>query len=114
MEKHINIGGKDYILTANRKLLKTIYNIAPDFLDLDNKDKKGSKKISIDLIADIDILFFDMLKIAHSEIDKEESDKILEQFNNEYADGDNALINLAMSVFTEGNKGSAKKKKINW
>lgn len=114
MEKHINIGGKDYILTANRKLIKTIYNVAPAFLNVSGKNKETNENVSVDLVANLDILFFDMIKIAHPELTKEDSDAVLQQFCDEYAGVDNAIINLAMSVFTEGNKGSAKKKTINW
>ena len=116
MEKHINIGGKEYTLTANRKIIKTIYNVSPEFLDIIEGSKVGKKQqsaISIELIANVDTIFFDMIKIAHPHIDKEESDKILEQFCQEYEGVDNALINFAISVFTDGNQGSAKKK-IQW
>ena len=110
MEKHINIGGKEYTLTTNRKLIKTVYNIAPEIL----KTSGDESTVSVDLVANLDILFFDMIKIAHPELTKEDSDAVLQQFSDEYAGVDNAIIELAMSVFTEGNKGSAKKKKINW
>ena len=114
MEKHINIGGKDYTLTANRKLIKTIYNIAPEFLNLGERKKEVRENVGVELISNLDILFFDMIKIAHPELTKEDSDAVLQQFEDEYSDVSNAIIELVMTTFTEGNKGSAKKKKINW
>lgn len=114
MEKHIEIGGVFYTLTPTRKLIKTVYNIAPDFLKMNVKNKEANENVSIELLANLDVLFFDLIRVAHPQLSKEDSDIILKQFSDEYADVDNAIITLAMSVFTEGNKGSANKKKINW
>lgn len=119
MEKRIEIGKKTYTLTSNRKIIKTIYNICPEVLNLSNENEeevaeKGTP-IAIDLFANLDVLFFDMITIAHPEITKEKSDKILDQFIAEYDDVPNKLLELAMSVFTEGAQDKkVAKKKIDW
>ena len=126
MEKRIQIGKKTYTLTANRKIIKTIYNICPELLEIVNGDapktedekKQVEKKgvpISVSLIANLDDLFFDMIRIAHPEISKEKSDEILDDFMEEYDGVTEKLLELAMSVFTQGSQDSQKaKKKIDW
>ena len=126
MEKKIQIGKKTYTLTANRKIIKTIYNICPELLEIVNGDapktedekKQVEKKgvpISVSLIANLDDLFFDMIRIAHPEISKEKSDEILDDFMEEYDGVTEKLLELAMSVFTQGSQDSQKaKKKIDW
>ena len=126
MEKRIQIGKKTYTLTANRKIIKTIYNICPELLEIANSDapktedekKQVEKKgvpISVSLIANLDDLFFDMIRIAHPEISKEKSDEILDDFMEEYDGVTEKLLELAMSVFTQGSQDSQKaKKKIDW
>ncbi len=112
MQKKIQIGDKKYVLTANRSIIKTLYNIAPDMLKLKegDMDSDSQAKAGVDLMANLDVLFYDMIKVTHN-ITKEKSDEILEKFENEYEDVQSALLNLAMSVFTTGDQ---KKKKIVW
>lgn len=108
------IGDKKYVLTANRSIIKTLYNIAPDMLRLTNQGEMDSDlqaKAGIDLMANLDILFYDMIKVAHKDITKEKSDEILDKFESEYEDVQTELINLAMSVFTTGDQN---KKKVIW
>lgn len=113
MQKKIQIGDKKYVLTANRSIIKTLYEIAPDMLKLKEgeKDSELQAKAGIDLMANLDKLFYDMIKVAHKDITKEKSDEILGKFENEYEDVQDALLELAMSVFTTGDQ---KKKKIVW
>ena len=115
MQRKIIIGDKKYTLTANRSIIKTICKIAPDMLKLnkgkDISDGENEVKIGMDVMANLDILFYDMIKIAHKDITKEKSDEILDKFENEYEDVQTELVNLAMSVFTTGDQ---KKKKIVW
>ena len=77
----------------------------------DISDGENEVKIGMDVMANLDILFYDMIKIAHKDITKEKSDEILDKFENEYEDVQTELVNLAMSVFTTGDQ---KKKKIVW
>lgn len=112
MQKKITIGGKKYTLTANRSIIKTLYKIAPDMLSLGKAKKEGDleAKVGIDVMANLDILFFDMIRVVHKDIAKETSDEILDKFESEYEDVQTELVNLAMSVFTTGDQ----KKKIIW
>ena len=112
--KEVEIKGKNYKLTANRKLIKVISEICPSILKL-NDGKVGDDngvELGVDILADLDILFYEMLKPAHPDISKETADKILENFEDEYADVANNLITFAMSSFTQGDQTS--KKKLNW
>lgn len=114
----IEVAGKKYTLTANRKIIKTIAYIAPEMLKLvSSKDAKEKEVSSVDvgikIMSELDVLFYDMIKIAHPEISKDKSDEILEVFESEYEDVQSNLINFAMSVFTEGNPNT-RKKKLNW
>lgn len=114
MEKHINIGGKDYTLTANRDIIRTIASICPDFLKIGNSKKisdDDSVKYGVELLTNIDKIFFEMIKVANPKITKKESDEILEAFEAEYNGVLQALIDLAMSVFP---KDDQTKKKIVW
>lgn len=121
MEKHIEIGGKEYYFAPTRHIAKVIYEVSPAFLKLYTSGKKPTKDeqmaISLDLFDKVDEIAYCLLKSYEGQehITKKESDKILRQFEIEYGmlDADNALIDLAMSVFIEGEQGSAKKK-INW
>lgn len=115
--KKIEIGGKTYTLTANRKIVKTLANIVPELLalneaELDKMETKNQNSLGVNLLANLDILFYDMIKIAHSNIDKEKSDEILDKFEEEYDDVQEKLVELAMSVFQSGDQKT--KKKINW
>lgn len=114
MQKKIQIGDKKYTLTANRRILKTLYRIAPDMLKLDETSKSQETlkaQIGVDLITEIDSLFYDMIKIVHKDITREKSDEIFDKFDSEYEDVQTELLNLAMSVFTTGDQ---KKKKVIW
>lgn len=113
MQRKIQIGDKKYVLTANRSIIQTLYDIAPDMLKLKEgeQDTESKAKAGIQLMANLDKLFYDMIKVAHKEITKEKSDAILEKFDNEYEDVQGELLNFVMSVFTTGDQ---KKKKIVW
>ena len=114
----IEVAGKKYTLTANRRIIRTLATIAPELLVLDTlTDAKEIDKLEVDvglkIMSELDVLFYDMIKIAHPEISKDKSDGILELFENEYSDVQASLIKFAMSVFTEGDP-KTKKKKLNW
>ena len=113
----IEVASKKYTLTANRSIIKTIANIAPEMLDLKPVADADKEKTEIDLgikiMSELDVLFYDMIKIAHPEISKIKSDEILELFEIEYEEVQPKLIRFAMSFFTEGDPNT-KKKKLNW
>lgn len=116
--KKIDIDGKKYTLTVRRSLIRTIYQISPELLRL--KDAKKAEEIeeseigfkaNLDLIANIDVLFYEMIKVAHSNISQEKASEIYDKFDSEYDDAATSLIELAMSIFTSGDQ---EKKKIVW
>lgn len=110
--KEIEISGKKYTLTANRRIIKTLYSICPEMLEMQDDNKEIDNRAGINVYANLDVLFYDMIKIAHSNITKEKSDEILEKFEEEYEEVESKLIDLALSVFQSGDQ--IKKKKIDW
>lgn len=115
-QRKITIGGKKYTLTANRNLIKVIYDISPDFLSMatienEAERNKKSTEVSIAIVAGLDKIFYEMIKVAQPNIDKEKSDEILEKFEEEYEEVQNEIMNLALTVFQQGDQ---KKKKIVW
>lgn len=117
--KTIEISGKKYTLTANRSIIKTLANVAPNILKLGKakKDEISDDEFGIstglDIMANLDVLFYDMIKVAHTNISKEKSDEILDAFEDEYDGVQEKLIELAMSVFQSGDQVKTKKK-IDW
>lgn len=117
--KIIEVAGKKYTLTANRSIIKTIADICPEILNLGSASKAKeieetlSVVLSLKIMSNLDVLFYDMIKIAHPEIQKEKSDDILAQFEAEYNGVQENLIKLAMSVFAEGNPKQSRKN-LNW
>lgn len=108
-----------YTLTANRHIINTLYDIAPEMLKLSQAkndseiDENAEIETGLKILANLDILFYDMIKVAHPNISKERSDEILDAFEEEWEDVQNNLIKFAMSVFTEGNPTKTKKK-LGW
>lgn len=116
--KRIEIDGKNYTLVANRSIIKTLAQIAPEMLEIRPNKESEKEEISranslgINILSNLDILFYDMIKIAQPNIDKERSDRILDKFEEEYDGVQEALLDFAMTVFQSGDQ--TKKKKINW
>ena len=108
-----------YTLTANRHIINTLYSIAPEMLKISQSkndseiEESAEIETGLKILANLDVLFYDMIKIAHENISKERSDEILEAFESEYEDVQNNLIKFAMSVFTEGDTMKTKKK-LDW
>ena len=115
--KRIEIDGKNYTLTVNRSIIKTLAQIAPEMLEIrpnedESMETSRANSLGINILSNLDILFYDMIKIAQPNIDKEKSDKILDKFEEEYDGVQEALLDFAMKVFQSGDQ--TKKKKINW
>jgi hypothetical protein len=117
IQKKFIIGDKTYTLTANRSIIKTLYKIAPEMLKLNQSkkaediEKENGVEFGVAIMANLDVLFYEMIKIAQPNISKEKSDEILEKLESEYENVQNALILLAISVFQTGDQ---EKKPINW
>ena len=128
MEKKIQIGKKTYTLTANRRIIKTIYSICPEVLTIGNDLKSQNKTAlpatevaelgtpcALQLPAPLHHSFFDMLRIAHPEITREKASDLLDQMFEEYDDVQDKLLELAMSVFPDASQETkVVKKKIDW
>lgn len=119
--KQIEIGGKKYTLTVKRSMLITLASIAPEFLKIGKSSNKFSEEEMTNLQLEacksiydnINVIFYEMIKVAHPTITKEKSDEIYSQFCDEYADVEDKLIEFFSTTFTEGIPAE-NKKKINW
>ena len=119
--KQIEIGGKKYTLTVKRSMLITLASIAPEFLKIGKSSNKFSEEEMTNLQLEacksiydnINVIFYEMIKVAHPTITKEKSDEIYSQFCDEYADVEDKLIEFCSTTFTEGIPAE-NKKKINW
>lgn len=115
-QRKVSIGGKQYTLTASRRLIKTLYSISPKLVSLgmiENEEERKAtmSEVSVSLISELDVIFYEMIKVAHPNIEKEKSDEILGKFEDEYEDVQNELLEFAYTVFQEGDQN---KKKIVW
>lgn len=117
--KILEIAGKKYTITANRSIIYTISRICPELLEFANKkeslkeQKEKEAMIGVKIFGNLDVLFYDMLKIAHPEISKEKSDTLLELADEEYNDFQEKLMELAQSAFVSSTQGKSKKN-LNW
>ena len=119
-----NQNGKIYTLTVTRSILRRVATIIPDIVNIiqntdDENDLSDEEKeeLSLDatdkLYANMNLVFYYMLKSEHKDITLEESNEIYKNFNNEYNDVDDKLMSLIEKVFTQG-VPREKKKNINW
>ena len=116
--KVIEVGGEKYTLTVRRNLIAKLNEICPEVLRLEKEDLKNLSRddevdVSIKITANMDILFYDMIKIAHPELSKDESDDIYDKFLDEYSDVEKSLMKFIKSVFT-GGIPKENKKTLNW
>jgi hypothetical protein len=117
--KQIEVAGKNYTLTVKRNILIKLNEICPEILRMNSKDneKELTEDLEIDaairLSANMDVLFYDMIRIAHPEISRDTSDNIYEKFTDEYGDVEISLVNFIKEVFT-GGIPAENKKKLNW
>jgi hypothetical protein len=116
--KVVEIAGEKYTLTAKRSIIAKLNEVCPEVLvlkkeDLKNISRKEEVDISIRLSANMDILFYDLIRTAHPNLSKEESDEIYDKFLDEYVDAENSLMKFIKSVFT-GGIPKENKKQLNW
>lgn len=117
--KQIEVAGKKYTLTVKRNIVIKLNEICPEILRMNNNNNEQDLPrdleidVAIRLSANMDVIFYDMIKIAHPEISRDKSDEIFENFLEEYEDVEVSLVNFIKEVFTGGiPKGS--RKKLNW
>jgi hypothetical protein len=120
-EKHINIGGKDYVLTIKRSMLISLAKVVPELIKINRLAGNASEEELAELqfaagasiYDNIDVIFHEMIKIRHKDITKEKSDEIYLQFCDEYEDVDEKILDFFLETFT-GGVPKENKKKINW
>lgn len=123
-KKKIEINDEIYTLTVNRSILYKIAMIIPEVIEINNYSDKESKMSDeekadlnftvIDkLYENMNVIFYEMLKIEHKNISLEMSNEIYENFHKEYNDVDEKLMSLIEMVFTQG-VPREKKKNVNW
>ena len=114
--KVIEIGNKKYTLTATRSLIQTVYNLMPELFNQvegkSNADITKDMGKNIEFYVKLGSIFYELIKVAHPELDKSKAENILAEMENEYEDADTAIINFALSSFTQGAQDH--KKKLNW
>lgn len=117
--KILEIAGKKYTLTSNRSIIYTISKICPELLEFARKgkeyedDEMAETMAGVKVLSNLDVLFYDMLKIAHPEISKAKSDELLELADDEYNDLQESLMSFAMSAFVSSTQNTSKKN-LNW
>lgn len=114
--RQIEVAGKKYTLTVKRRIIQSLNDVCPELLRIDSENNAGELdkdfeiNAGIKLSANMDAIFYDMIKIAHPEITREKSDEIYENLLDEYEDVEMSLINFIKEVFTEGTPKENKKK----
>lgn len=117
MEKirEFTIGDDTYSLVSKRSLVLNLRLIIPELFDL--KESKNRKQAEVDLgiklYDNLDLIFYEMIKIKHPNLTKDESDVIFENFCNKYNNAEESLIELMMSAFQQGIPNT-EKQNLNW
>ena len=121
--RQIEIGGKNYTLTSKRSLVVAMSRVAPELIKIakssrgkdvsDEEQDNLTIDFSVSIYDHIDVLFYEMIKIAHPNITKEKSDDIYNAFCREYNDVDEHLVHFLHSSFTDGIPRE-QKKTLNW
>lgn len=118
-EREIEVNGKLYTLTVQRSIIFKIATIVPEVLNIYKKSKQEGKndnkelsqealvellnESAIDKLYDnMNVIFYEMIKVRHKDISFETSNKIYADFNKEYNDVDENLMALIEKVFTQG------------
>lgn len=118
--KKIVVNEKTYTLTVQRSIVFTLAKIAPELLQINDnggKSKEEVQELQLDAMAKvydgINLLFYEMIKVAHKDITLEKSNEIFLAFRDEYDEVEENLLNFATSIFTTG-VPKTDKKKLNW
>ena len=102
-------------------MLITLKKVAPELLKINGNSSKLSEKEIADLqyeaglsiYDNMDVIFYEMIRVAHPTITKEKSDEIYSQFCDEYLDVEEKLMEFFSTTFTDGIPVE-NKKKIDW
>ena len=78
MKRKITIGDKTYTLTATRNIIKTLYEVSPEILSMatikDDAERMAiNAKVSVDIVAGLDKIFYELIKVAQPTITFEKS-----------------------------------------
>lgn len=117
MEKVVSfeIEGEVYNLVAKRSLIISLKKVIPEIVNL--KTKKDIDDVEVDvaikLYDNMNVIFYEMLKIKHPEINKDASDTLFDKFCNKYGNAEESLIELMSSVFQLGIPNT-EKQNLNW
>lgn len=119
--KRIEVNGKTYTLTARRSIIFSMAKLSPKVLQIMSKDKQASKdeeselnlSVSEILYDNMNVVFYEMIRIAHPDISLNKSNEIYYDFCREYNDVDEKLLNLITSVFSDGIPRE-QKKNLDW
>lgn len=117
MEKirEFEIDNVEYHLVAKRSLLIRLKQIVPDLFSIKDEKEIEENQLELGLLMydNMDVIFYEMIKVKHPNLTKEESDALFAKFCNEYDNAEESLLELMNSVFEQGIPNS-KKKKLNW
>lgn len=120
--KTIEVGGKKYTLTVRRSMIFPLAKQIPECMKIIQASNKGVSDEELSTLEynagasiydHIDIVFYEMIKIAHPDITKEKSDLIYGAFYDEYNDVDEKLLNFFYESFTDG-VPRENKKNLDW
>lgn len=117
MEKirEFKIGNDTYSLVSKRSIALSLRGIIPELFDLkDNKNRKQAEvDLGIKLYDNLDFVFYEMIKVKHPDLSRDESNVIFEKFCNKYNNAEESLIELMMSAFQQGIPNT-EKENLNW
>lgn len=104
MKQELEIGGKTYILNANRKVATLLEKGV-------KVDKNGNTEVEL---PETKKVFYVLLSTDQPDVDELEAEKLLEQADTEYgvAQMTRAVNQMINSVFSQGSDTSQKDKKI--
>lgn len=124
--RKVSINGKEYILTATRRIVFKLAEIAPELLKIAKDKSSESEKDNVEKIlgnpdcidaidkiyAKMPELFYELIKIKQP-MSRETSDNIYYNFTREYNDVEDNLLEFIETSFTDG-VPREQKKNLNW
>lgn len=111
--REVEISGEKYTLTASRSILKEIKKIIPEAVKISKEDEETQENLGMILYENMDKVFYELIRVIHKDLTKEQSDDIYDAFLDEYNDVDEHLLEFIYSVFGQGIPRE-NKKNLNW